>query len=107
MVFLTESMLGMPSPPAVRPLDPSAAMVKWVRGASRVSEPWALALAAPPVVAAARASRAAHAVTAVLVLVATLRTPWVLWTGWGMRTLLEGDRRGAGSRPDRRRLCSP
>ena len=34
MVFLTESMFGMPSPPAVRPLEPSACIVKWVRGAS-------------------------------------------------------------------------
>src|SRR6476469_1420541 len=34
MVFLTESMFGIPSPPAVRPLEPSASIVKWVRGAS-------------------------------------------------------------------------
>ena len=37
MVFLTESMLGMPSPPAVRPLVPSGFIVKWVRGASHGS----------------------------------------------------------------------
>ncbi len=37
MVFFTESMFGMPSPPAVSPLLPSGFMVKWVRGASHGS----------------------------------------------------------------------
>ncbi len=37
IVDFTESMLGMPSPPCVRPLEPSGAIVKCVRGASVVS----------------------------------------------------------------------
>ena len=38
MVALTESMLGMPSPPSVAPLEPSGFMVKRVLGASAGSE---------------------------------------------------------------------
>src|SRR6185312_3209010 len=34
MVFLSESMFGIPSPPWVRPLEPSGAITKWVRGVS-------------------------------------------------------------------------
>ncbi len=34
MVFFTESMFGMPSPVAVRPLEPSGAIVKCVAGFS-------------------------------------------------------------------------
>src|SRR3954470_23744442 len=40
MVFLTESMFGMPSPPWVAPLDPSGAIVKLVRGVSVLLLPW-------------------------------------------------------------------
>ncbi len=39
MVFLTESMFGMPSPPSVAPEEPSAAIVKCVLGASEESGP--------------------------------------------------------------------
>jgi len=34
IVFLTESMFGMPTPPTVRPLEPSGFVVKRVRGVS-------------------------------------------------------------------------
>ncbi|VXB33248.1 hypothetical protein AERO9AM_11017 [Aeromicrobium sp. 9AM] len=47
---MTESMLGMPAPSALRPLEPSGFMTKCVRGASFVSWPWwwLLACAGPP-----------------------------------------------------------
>ena len=35
IVDFTESMLGIPSPPWVAPLEPSGCIVKWVRGARR------------------------------------------------------------------------
>ena len=38
IVFLTESMFGIPSPPTVRPLEPSGFIVKRVRGASAFAE---------------------------------------------------------------------
>src|SRR6476661_3074220 len=84
MVFLTESMLGIPSPPAVRPLEPSACIVKWVRGARRVSVPWAVAEPAPVRVAAARARTAAPAVTAVRRNRVAPWPPLLLWTGLAM-----------------------
>ena len=38
IVFLTESMFGMPSPPTLRPLEPSGFMVKRVRGVSAFAD---------------------------------------------------------------------
>src|SRR6478735_7826467 len=65
MVFFTESMLGIAAPCARCPLEPSGAITKWVRGASRWWS-WALALAgeAPAGPAASSATEQAVAVIA-------------------------------------------